>query len=103
MPRESACEGSPCASMAAGKSSQQISIENGRSLAGMNPSGMSAREANATSMMLANSVRLLRWRGLNRMSGLYDTRSGLINKRLVAPRSDVAEFPFPSEVNGSAR
>jgi hypothetical protein len=54
--------------MAAGKPSQQISIENGRSPAGMNPGGMSARNASATSMMLAMSVRLLRSRGLKRIS-----------------------------------
>jgi hypothetical protein len=34
----------------------------------MNPGGMSARDANATSMMLAMSVRLLRLRGLKRIS-----------------------------------
>jgi hypothetical protein len=54
--------------MSAGKPSQQISIENGRSLAGMNPAGISARDANATSSMLAMSVRLLRLRGLKRIS-----------------------------------
>jgi hypothetical protein len=65
---ESACGGSPCASIPGEKSSQQISIENGRSLAGMNPGGTSARDANATSSMLAMSVRLLRLRGLKRIS-----------------------------------
>jgi hypothetical protein len=68
MPMESACAGSPCASTSAGKPSQQISIENGRSLAGMNPSGMSARDANATSMMLAMTVRLRRLLELKRIS-----------------------------------
>jgi hypothetical protein len=67
-PMASACAGSPGASMSAGKPSQQISIENGRSLAGMNPGGMSARDASAASMMLAMSIRLLRLRGLKRIS-----------------------------------
>ena len=57
---EPACEGSPCTSMGAGKPSQQIAIENGRSPAGMKPNGMSARKANETSMKLARGVRLLR-------------------------------------------
>jgi hypothetical protein len=65
---ESACEGSTCASMSAGRPSQQISIENGRSVAGMNPGGMSARDANATSMRLAMSVGLFRLQGLKRIS-----------------------------------
>jgi hypothetical protein len=34
----------------------------------MNPGGMSTRNANATSMMLAMSVRLFRLRGLKRIS-----------------------------------
>jgi hypothetical protein len=54
--------------MSAGKPSQQISIENGRSFAGMNPGGMSAREASATSMMLVMSVRLLCLPGLKPIS-----------------------------------
>jgi hypothetical protein len=54
--------------VAAGKPSQQISIENGWSLAGMNPRGTSARDANATSMMLARSIRLLRLPRLKRIS-----------------------------------
>jgi hypothetical protein len=68
MPMESACAGSTCASMSAGRSSQQISSENGQPLAGMNPGGMSTRDANATSMMPAMSVRLFRLPGLKRIS-----------------------------------
>ena len=60
---ESACEGST-----AGRASQHISIENGRSLAGMKPAGMSARDANATSMMPAMSVCLFRLQGAKRIS-----------------------------------
>ena len=55
---ESAWLESPCASIPAGKPSQQISIENGRSPPSMNPCGMSARNANVTSKKLANSVRV---------------------------------------------
>jgi hypothetical protein len=81
MPLESACVGSPRASMSAGKPSQQISIENGRSLAGMNPGRMSARDANATSMMLARSVCLRRLRGLKRISpGLILGRGDFTHK-----------------------
>jgi hypothetical protein len=54
--------------MPAGSPSPQTSIENGRPLAGMNPAGMSARDANATSMRLAMSVRLFRLAGLKRIS-----------------------------------
>jgi hypothetical protein len=43
--------------MSAGRPSQQISNKNGRPLAGMYPGGMSIRNATATSMMLAMSVR----------------------------------------------
>jgi hypothetical protein len=68
MPIESAREGSTCASRPAGRPSQQIWIENGQPLAGMNPGGMSARDANATSMRLAMSVRLFRLAGLKRIS-----------------------------------
>jgi len=68
IPMESACEGSTCASMSAGRPSQQISIENGQPLAGMNPGGMSTRDANATSMMLAMNIRLFRLPGLKRIS-----------------------------------
>jgi len=65
-------EGSTWASMSAERPSQQISIENGLPLAGMNPGGMSAREANATSMMLAMSVRTFRLPGLKRSpTGLF--------------------------------
>lgn len=55
-------------SMSVERSSQQISIKNGRPLAGMNPGGMSMRDANATSMMLAMSVRVLRLPELKRIS-----------------------------------
>ena len=65
---ESACAGSTCASMSTEGASQQISSENGRSLAGMNPGGMYTRSANATSMMLAMSVRLFRLQRLKRVS-----------------------------------
>jgi hypothetical protein len=54
--------------MSAGRPSQQISIENGRSVAGMNPGGTRARDTNATSTMLAMSVRPFRWQGLKRIS-----------------------------------
>jgi hypothetical protein len=47
----------------------------------MNPGGMSAREANATSMMLAMSVRLIRVRGLKRISG------GVVLGRAILPRN----------------
>jgi hypothetical protein len=70
MRAEAGCRGPPCASISAGKSSGQISSEKGRPLAGMNPAGMSAREANATSIMPATSVRLLRFRRLTRPSPL---------------------------------
>jgi hypothetical protein len=53
--------------MPAGRPSQQTSIES-RPLAGMNPAGMSARDANATSMRPAMSVRLFRLAGLKRIS-----------------------------------
>ena len=65
---ESACEALTCASMSAGRPSQQISSENGRPLAGMNPGGINTRNANATSMMLAMSVRLFRLQRLKRIS-----------------------------------
>ena len=75
-----------CASMPAGRPSQQTSIENGRPLAGMNPAGMSARDANATSMMLAMSVRLFRLPGLKRISQdvilggeFYPTRRSIVD------------------------
>ena len=68
MSMPSAWGGSPCPSMWAGQPSQQISSEKGRSLAGMKPGGMSARNANATSMTLAMSIRLLRLRGVKRIS-----------------------------------
>jgi len=68
IPMECACAGVTCTSMPAGRPSQQTSIENGRPLAGMNPAGMSARDANATSMRLARSVRLFRLAGLKRIS-----------------------------------
>jgi hypothetical protein len=64
---ESMWPDSAYASMAAGKPSQQISIENGPA-PGMNPCGMSARKANATSMMLARSTRLRRLHGFKRIS-----------------------------------
>jgi hypothetical protein len=51
-----------------GNPSQQISSENGRSFAGMNPGGMSTRNANATSMMPAMSIRLFRLHRLKRVS-----------------------------------
>jgi hypothetical protein len=57
---ESACGRSLCASIPGGSPSQQISIENGRSLAGMKPGGMSARAAKATSNVPVSSLRLLR-------------------------------------------
>jgi hypothetical protein len=57
--------------MPAGRPSGQISIENGRPLAGMNPGGMSARETNAISMMLAMSVRLHRLPEIKRISHHY--------------------------------
>jgi len=60
--------GSAWASMAAGRPCQQISSENGRPLAGMNPWGMSARNANATSKAPAISVRLLRFTGTTPVS-----------------------------------
>ena len=75
---ECACGGSTCASMSAGRSSQQISIENGRSFAGMNPGGMSTRDANATSMMLAISVRLFRLPGLKRISQAVILGGGIL-------------------------
>jgi hypothetical protein len=65
---EFACAGSACASMSTASPSQQISIEKGQPLAGMNPGGMSTRDANATSMMPAISVRLFRLRRLKRIS-----------------------------------
>src|ERR1700683_1681240 len=65
---ESTCEGWTRLSTSAGSPSQQSSIENGRSLAGMKPSGMNARDANATSMMLATIVRLFRLRGPKHIS-----------------------------------
>ena len=68
MPMESACGGSTCASMSAERPSKQISIKNGRPLAGMKPGGMSTRDANATSMMPAMNVRLYRLPGLKRIS-----------------------------------
>jgi hypothetical protein len=52
--------GLTCASMPAGRPSQHSSIKNGRLLAGMNPGGMSMRNATTTSMMPVMSVRLLR-------------------------------------------
>jgi hypothetical protein len=78
MPIESACGGSPSASMAAGKPSQQISIENGRSVDGINPGAISAREANASSMMLAKGVRLRHLPELKRHLPLGFFRAGAI-------------------------
>jgi hypothetical protein len=54
--------------VSAERPSQQISIKNGRPVAGMNPGGMSIREAIAASMMPAMSVRLLRLPELKRIS-----------------------------------
>jgi hypothetical protein len=54
--------------MSAGRPSQQISNENGRSLAGMNPGAMRPRDANATSIMLAMSACLFRLPRLKRIS-----------------------------------
>jgi hypothetical protein len=68
MPMGSASEGPAYASISAGRPSQQISIKNGRPLAGMNPGGMSIRNAKATSTMLAVSVRLLRLPEFKRVS-----------------------------------
>jgi hypothetical protein len=73
--------------MSAGKPSQQIWIENGRSPASMNPGGMSARNANATSMMLANSVRLRRSRALKRISHGIILGRGILPKPGVSNRS----------------
>jgi len=64
--------------MAAGKPSQQISNENGRSVAGMYPGGMIAREANPASMMLAMSLRVVRLRGLKRISHGIILREGIL-------------------------
>jgi hypothetical protein len=54
--------------MSAGRPSQQISSENGRSLAGINPGGINTRNANATSMVLAMSLRLFRLQRLKHIS-----------------------------------
>jgi hypothetical protein len=86
MPVESACAGSSCASTPAGRPSQQISIENRRSLAGMNPGGMSTRDANATSMMLAISVRLLRLPRFKRIS-----QSVILSKGILPARAQQRE------------
>jgi len=67
-------EGSLCASISAGRPSQQISSESGWPLAGMKPGGMRPRDRNATSMMLAMTVRLFDLPRLKRISRAYSWR-----------------------------
>ena len=77
-----ACEsaGPSCVSRSAGSPSGQISITNGRPLAGMKPGGMSIRRATATSRMPAMNVRLIRLPELKRVShGVFPTQN-LISK-----------------------
>ncbi len=67
--------GSSVASSSAGSPSRQISIRNGRPLAGMNPGGMSIRNATATSSRPVMNVRLRRLRELKRISfGFFSAR-----------------------------
>jgi hypothetical protein len=85
---ESVREGSTCASTPAGRPSQQISIENGQPLVGMNPGGISTRDANATSMILAMSVRRFRLPRLNRISQSIFLAEYFTSKK----RSSVSRF-----------
>jgi hypothetical protein len=78
-------EGSPGASMSVGRPSQQISIKNGRPLAGMKPGGMSPRDASATSMMLAMSARLFQLPRLKRIS-----QGAVLGGKNINSKSDTA-------------
>jgi hypothetical protein len=97
MPLASACAGSSCASRPAGSPSQQISIQNGRSPAGMNPGGMSTRDDNATSMMLAISVRLLHLPRFKRISQAFLLAAEFYQQNRNNVSADMAS-PQPAEV-----
>jgi hypothetical protein len=64
--------------MPAGSPSEQISIQSDRPLAGMNPGGMSTRDANATSIMPAVNVRLLHLPRLKGISPGVILRGGIL-------------------------
>jgi hypothetical protein len=87
MSMESACEGLTCAGRLAGRSSVQTSSKNGRPAAGMNPGGMNARDAKATSMTLATSIRLICAPGLKRISQGIKDRGKTLSANAIQRKS----------------